>query len=74
MDNYHVNKTDSGWELIKEGAQRASKTASTKTEMLKVATEFLNNKTASVKIHKQDGTIEEERTYPRRADPSKTKG
>lgn len=28
----------------------------------------------SVKIHKQDGKIQEERTYPRKADPRKSKG
>jgi hypothetical protein len=28
----------------------------------------------SVKIHKEDGRIQEERTYPRKADPKKTKG
>jgi len=27
-----------------------------------------------VKIHKENGRIHEERTYPRRADPRKTKG
>ncbi len=28
----------------------------------------------SVKIHKQDGKIQEERTYPSKADPHKSKG
>jgi hypothetical protein len=28
----------------------------------------------SVKIHKQDGQIQEERTYPRSADPRSSKG
>jgi hypothetical protein len=74
VDNYHINKTSTGWELIKEGATRASKTASTKAELQKIVSSFLEGKNASVKIHKQDGTIEEERTYPRRADPVKTKG
>ena len=74
MDNYHITKSDNGWELKKEGAERASKTASTKTEIVKVAVEFLDGKTASLKIHKEDGTIQEERTYPRSADPSKSKG
>lgn len=35
---------------------------------------FFEGKTASVKIHKADGTLEEERTYPRSADPRRTKG
>jgi hypothetical protein len=74
MDNYHITKTDNGWELKKEGAARASKTAGTKAEITRLAVEFLDGKTASLKIHKEDGTIGEERTYPRSADPSETKG
>jgi hypothetical protein len=74
MDNYHVNKTEKGWELIKEGASRASKSAATKPEILRAAQDMLGGKTASVKIHKADGTIQEERTYPRSADPSRSKG
>jgi hypothetical protein len=32
---------------------------------------LLSDKTALLKVHKEDGTIQEERTYPRSADPSK---
>lgn len=74
MDNYHIKKTEKLWELVKEGAQRASKAASTKAEITEIASEFLQGKTASLKIHKEDGTIQEERTFPRSADPRKTKG
>jgi hypothetical protein len=74
MDNYHIKKAEKLWELIKEGAQRASKSATTKAEITKMASEFLQGKTASLKIHKEDGTIQEERTFPRAADPRKTKG
>lgn len=31
-------------------------------------------KPVTVKIHKQKGPIQEERTYPRRADPRRSKG
>jgi len=74
MDNYHVTKTDSGWALTKQGADRASKIAATKAEILEFASAFFDGKTASLKIHKEDGTIQEERTYPRSADPKKIKG
>lgn len=74
MDDFHITPTENGWALKKQGAERASKTASTKAEIVKLASEFLEGKTASLKIHKQDGSIEEERTYPRSADPRKTKG
>lgn len=74
MDNYHITTTTDGWELKKEGAARASKTAATKAQIVEAATEFLRGKTASLKIHKEDGTIQEERTYPRSADPVRSKG
>lgn len=74
MDNYHITTSTTGWELKKQGATKASKTAKTKAEMVKIAGDFLDGKTASLKIHKEDGTIQEERTYPRSADPSKSKG
>lgn len=74
MDNYHITKNDKGWALTKQDAERASKTAATKAEITKLASEFLAGKTASLKIHKEDGTIQEERTFPRSADPTKSKG
>lgn len=74
VDNYHITKSESGWALTKQGAQRASKTATTKAEIMMLAGEFLSDKKASLKVHKEDGTIQEERTYPRSADPAKTKG
>lgn len=74
MDNYHVSPTADGWELKKAGAERASKRSSTKQELMASLSEFFQGKTASVKIHKADGTIEEERTYPRSDDPRRSKG
>lgn len=74
MDNYHLSPTPDGWELKKTGAERASKRASTKQELVGSLAEFFDGKTASVKIHKADGTIDEERTYPRSADPRRSKG
>lgn len=63
-----------GWELKKAGAERASKRAATKHELVSALADFFDGKTASVKIHKADGTIEEERTYPRSADPRRSEG
>ncbi|QLJ12556.1 DUF2188 domain-containing protein [Pseudomonas putida] len=74
MDNYHLSPTSDGWELKKAGADRASKRAATKQELVSILPDFFEGKTASVKIHKADGTIQEERTYPRSADPRRTKG
>lgn len=69
MDNYHITKTDNGWALKKEGADRASKTAETKAKITAVAREFLTGKIASLKTHKEDGKVQEERTHHRKAAP-----
>ena len=74
MDNYHITKNDNQWQLKKEGAGRASKIANTKQDIIKQMRDFMKNKVASVKIHKENGVFQEERTYQRKDDPSKTKG
>lgn len=74
MDNYHLTHAGDHWALTKEGATRASHTAPTKEELLTKTAAFMEGKTASVKIHKADGTVQEERTYPRSADPRASKG
>lgn len=74
MDNYHITKDGEQWKLKKEGADRASKVADTKEEIIKLTREFMEDKTASVKIHKEDGKFQEERTYQRKDDPRFSKG
>ncbi len=74
MDNYHVTKKDDKWHLTKEGNIRPSKTAETKDQLIQVTREFMADRVGSVKIHKQDGKIQEERTYPKSKDPKKSKG
>lgn len=74
MDNYHVTKDEGKWKLTKEGNDRASKTAETKKEIIKEVQQYMENKTGSVKIHKEDGKIQEERTYQRKDDPRNSKG
>lgn len=74
MDNYHITKDDDKWKLTKEGNDRASKTADTKEAIIQKTREFMSHKTGSVKIHKEDGKFQEERTYQRKDDPKKSKG
>lgn len=74
MDNYHVTKDGDKWKLTKEGNERASKVAETKQEILQATRNYMQDKVGSVKIHKVDGQFQEERTYPRAADPKKTRG
>ncbi len=74
MDNYHITKSDRGWSFKKAGSSRAIKTADTKKEIISEMRVYMRNRTGSVKIHKTNGRIQEERTYSRRADPRGSKG
>lgn len=74
MESYHVKPHDGHWDLTKEGSDRASISKPTKDEIMAATESFMADKTASVKIHLANGQIEEERTYPRAADPSRFKG
>jgi len=74
VDNYHITKKGEKWNLTKEGGQRASKSADTKSAIIDKTRDYMKDKTGSVKIHKEDGRFQEERTYQRKDDPSKSKG
>ena len=71
----HDKKSDE-WKLKPEGSDRAKKVFETKGDAtaggaLKKA---LGSEGGSVRIRKQDGTIQEERTYPRSKDPKGSPG
>lgn len=73
--NYHVTKTESGWQGKLENGQRASVTGTTKNEVVQKTIEIAKNQSeASVKIHKMDGKFQQERTYPRKSDPFPPEG
>jgi hypothetical protein len=74
MQNYHIKQHNGHWDLTLEGAGRAAITKPTKAEIIQATQAFMEGKTASVKIHGSDGKFEEERTYPRSADPSRSPG
>lgn len=74
MDNYHITKDGNEWKFQQAGAQRAIRRAETKEKIIAYMQGYMVGKKGSVKIHKEDGSIQEERTYPRSADPHKTKG
>ncbi|EEV0101664.1 MULTISPECIES: DUF2188 domain-containing protein [Enterobacteriaceae] len=74
MDNYHITKDGDKWKFQKVGNERPSKTAATKAEVIKEMQDYMSTKTGSVKIHTEDGKIQEERTYQRKDDPKKSKG
>ena len=61
---YHVTKSDN-WNIKKEGADRASATATTKQNAIDRAVELAKGSggLAQVKIHNENGKISSERTY-----------
>lgn len=76
LDKYHLSKDDGKWKLKKEGAQRASKTfEGPKEEAIRKSADHIKGGSGgSLKIHKEDGKIQEERTYPRSKGPKNSPG
>jgi hypothetical protein len=70
---YHVIPDGYSWKVKSEGSKRAVKTFDHKKNAVDFGREIAKNQPlAQVKIHKKDGTIQEERTY--RKDPYPPKG
>ena len=71
---YHVSKREDGqWGVVGRGAKRAAAVERTKEEAKRRATEIARGQEPSqVVIHKEDGRIQEERTYG--GDPRRRKG
>lgn len=76
MENFHLTQEDGKYKLKKEGAERSSKVFDTnKIEAIKSAKDFIESHNGgSLRIHKNSGEFQEERTYPRSKDPKKSKG
>ena len=74
MDHYHLKKDDGQWKLIRQGAERAALTSDTKGDALNKSMGFMRDHGGSMRIHKENGRIQEERTYPRSADPRRSPG
>lgn len=73
---YHVlGNGRNGWKSMLEQSGRASITGDNKQDVINRTIAMAKNHTkCSVIIHKLDGTIQEERTFPRSADPVYSKG
>ena len=73
---YNVTKRSSkpGWKVKEQGGKTVTKTK-TKDAAVQGATKVARKKKrASVVIKKANGRIQEQRTYPRSSDPSRSKG
>ena len=64
------------WTLRLQGSDRAMRRFETKEDATKggALERALGNQGGSVRIHKQDGQIQEERTYPGSKDPPGSRG
>lgn len=73
---YHVTSSGrNGWKGMLERSGRASVTGDNKQDVInRIIAMAKNHSKCSVIIHKMDGTIQEERTFPRGADPIYSKG
>ena len=74
MKRIDVTKKGNEW-VAKSGGETVAR-ASNKVDAVKATAEVAkaDPSVVSVRIHKQDGQLQEERTYPRRSDPSRSKG
>lgn len=76
MDRIDIVKTDDGWAGKSNGRTVPNTKAPTKAETVQKVAKAAKARPAatSVRIHKADGKLQEERTYPRAADPRKSPG
>lgn len=74
MKRIDVVKKDDHW--VAESSGRTVASAPRKVEAVRktAAVAKADPNDVTVKIHKENGRIQEERTYPRRADPRKSPG
>lgn len=76
LPKYDLVKRQKGWALEPQGGGRAKKLFDKKAEATKggALNDALGKDGGSVRIRKQDGKIQEERTFPRSKDPRSSPG
>lgn len=61
---YYVNPHPDGWEVKREGAQRASRVTRTKAEAMDAGRELARGREPSqLRVRRRDGSFETEHTY-----------
>jgi len=63
---YDVSPGDEGWGVKARGASRASGRFDTKAEAVQRGRELAKDQQGRLVIRKQDGTVQEERTYTKK--------
>lgn len=78
LPRYHLTKDEKkgDWKLQQEGSDRAKRRFDTKEEATAggVLSKAVGPDGGSVRIHKTDGVIQEERTFPGSRDPKGSPG
>jgi hypothetical protein len=74
LDRYDLVHQDDSWKLEKHGAERAIRNFETKEDAMEFSTDYVKEHSGSLRIHKQGGQFQEERTYPRKDDPRRSPG
>jgi Uncharacterized protein conserved in bacteria (DUF2188) len=71
-----IDVVKSGNQWVARAGRNQLASAPTKQQVLRATAQAARKDPAdvSVRIHKVNGQIQEERTYPRRADPRRSKG
>lgn len=62
-NRHHVVPHQNGWAVRREGADRASAVTSTKDQAVERGREIAQREQGAIVIHRENGTIQEERTY-----------
>ncbi len=66
LQKYHLEKKNENWRLRKAGSNRAVVKADTKELAILGMRGYMETHEGSVRIHKANGRIQEDRTYRRR--------
>ena len=76
LPSFHLTQKAGKWRLERAGSDSAVQSFERKADATKggVLRRALGAEGGSVKIHKANGRIQEERTYPRRRDPEGSRG
>ena len=59
LDKFHLTKKGNEWKLEKANSNRAVVKADTKAEAVQKMREYMQTHEGSVRIHKEDGKIQE---------------
>jgi hypothetical protein len=77
MKTYHIlPASNGGWKAIQAGTDKMVAGYENKEKLIESMARMAqdSDEAISIRIHTADGRFEEERTYPRAADPPETKG